>query len=99
MKEITESSYNDELEGNKVLIDWYAPWCSPCKEMTPILEEISNEYKDIKILKVNIEENRQFAINNGIKSIPTLRLYKDKNLIKEQLGLCSKEEIIELINI
>lgn len=81
---------------NKVLVDFFATWCGPCKMQGPILEEVKEENKNIEIVKVDIDKNKDLALKYNIMSVPTLKLFQNGEIIKEVLGLHSKEDIIEL---
>ena len=88
----------DKIVGEKkVLVDFYADWCGPCKMLSPILEEISKENKDITILKVNVDDFGELAEKYGIMSIPNLKLFENGKISKEQVGLSTKEELEKLI--
>ena len=88
----------DKIVGEKkVLVDFYADWCGPCKMLSPILEEISKENKDITILKVNVDDFGEIAERYGIMSIPNLKLFENGKISKEQVGLSTKEELEKLI--
>lgn len=89
-----ESLINDSL----VLVDFFATWCGPCKMLAPVLEEISNDQKNIKIVKIDVDKNEELSNRFGIMSVPTLLLFKDGNLIAKQNGYMPKEELLNWIN-
>ena len=87
------------IEGKgKIIVDFWAEWCGPCKLLSPILEEVSN-ILDMKIYKVNVDENPSLAGQFGIKSIPTIVIFDDGVRVKEVVGLRPKEEIIEKLTV
>lgn len=97
LNEITFQEKVIESKG-KIIVDFWAEWCGPCKLLSPILEEVSN-ILDIKIYKVNVDENPSLAGQFGIKSIPTIVIFDDGVRIKEVVGLRPKEEIIEKLTV
>ena len=97
IKNCNENDFENEvLKSNlPVLVDFWAEWCGPCKMLTPILEELSNEMKnEINVVKVNLDENQDLAMKYSIRSIPTLLLFKEGNLIDTKVGLLPKSEIV-----
>jgi thioredoxin 1 len=79
-----------------VLVDFWAPWCGPCQMMGPIIEQLSEEAKgEYKVGKVNVDENPQISQKYGIMSIPTLAIFKDGQLVKQLLGVQSKESLMD----
>lgn len=97
LNEITFQEKVIESKG-KIIVDFWAEWCGPCKLLSPILEEVSN-ILDIKIYKVNVDENPSLAGQFGIKSIPTIVIFDDGVRVKEVVGLRTKEEIIEKLTV
>ena len=93
-----DKSFNDEIIAESVLVDFYADWCGPCKMLNPILENIAKERNETKIIKVNVDKVGNVTKKYGIMSIPTLIHFKKGNMISKKVGLCSKDEIIEMIN-
>ena len=97
IKNCNENNFENEvLKSNlPVIVDFWAEWCGPCKMLTPILEELSNEMKnEINVVKVNLDENQDLAMKYSIRSIPTLLLFKEGNLIDTKVGLLPKSEIV-----
>jgi thioredoxin 1 len=82
-----------------VLVDVFADWCKPCKQLAPVLKEIKHEFsKDLKVIKINIDNNPQIADKFKIKGVPTLMLFKQGTLIWRQAGIHTKEELSFLLN-
>ncbi len=92
----------DEIVHNSdvpVLVDFWAPWCGPCKMMRPIMEEIANDYADnTKICKLNTDEARDSAMEFGISAIPTIILFKNGQIQKKWVGLTSKKDLAAAID-
>ncbi len=97
---INDKSFESEVVNSElpVLIDFWAEWCGPCKEISPILDEINNEmHKKIKIVKVNIDDNPNIPNQYGVQSIPTLIIFKKGEIVGTKVGSCLKSDLISWI--
>ncbi len=94
--ELTDATFDEMLHNAQipVLVDFWAPWCGPCKMMAPIIEELAGEYGDkAKICKLNTDDARDSAVEFGINAIPTLILFKGGQIEKKWVGLTGKSDI------
>ena len=93
MKAINEANFESEVvqSDDIVLVDFWAPWCTPCNMLTPVLEGLSDRYN---IGKINVDEERELSLKYGISAIPSLKFFKNGEVVKDIVGSATKEEII-----
>jgi len=97
--ELNSSNFNEGIKSGVTLVDFWAPWCGPCRLQGPILEEVKKKIQDkAKIAKVNVDDNPDIAQTYGIISIPTLILYKEGKAIKQFVGVQSEARLTDEIN-
>ncbi|KAB2338768.1 thioredoxin [Cytobacillus depressus] len=95
----TDQSFTSDVESGVVLVDFWAPWCGPCKMIAPVLEDLDTEIGDkVKIVKVDVDENQETAGKYGVMSIPTLFVFKDGEVVDKVVGFQPKEALAELLN-
>ena len=99
-KQITDDNFQKELDesGVPILVDFWAEWCGPCKQIGPVLEELSDEYNNkLSVIKINIDENPVTPSKYGIRGIPTLLLFKNSELVSTKVGAFPKSSLQEWI--
>ena len=101
IKNLNAETFEKEILESKipVLVDFWAVWCAPCKALTPILDDISDELSEkVAITKVNLDDNQDLAMKYSIRSIPTLLLFKSGELLDMKVGLPSKSDLVDWID-
>ena len=99
--EVVDSVFDKEVMESEipVLVDFWAPWCGPCRALSPVIEEISNDYEgSVKVGKVNVDENPQTTMKFSIRSIPTLIVFKNGEVAEQIVGAVPKSEIEKVLN-
>lgn len=96
---VTKDNFDKEvLQSEKnVLVDFWAPWCAPCRMLSPVVDEIAQESTDFKVCKVNVDEEQELAQRFGVKSIPTLLVFKNGETVKHSVGVQPKSAILEML--
>jgi thioredoxin 1 len=100
INEVTDNNFQAEVieSDQPVLVDFWAPWCGPCRAVGPVLEEIAGERSDVKIVKLNIDDNQQAAAQFGVISIPTMILFKNGGEAHRVVGAYPKAKLLSELN-
>jgi thioredoxin 1 len=97
--ELTPSTYGDFIKNDLVLVDVYAVWCGPCRQISPIVDQISLDFMgNLQVGKLNADENKDILVELGVRNIPTLILFKNGEVIERSTGMTTLEKLTELIN-
>ncbi len=97
--ELTGSNFDSTVSEGVALVDFWAPWCGPCRMIAPVIEELAEDFDGkAKICKVNTDEEQEVAVKYGIRSIPTILFFKDGELVDQMIGASSKQILTDKIN-
>jgi thioredoxin 1 len=92
-------SFDRIIQQEKVLVDFWAPWCGPCRMLAPVLEELSDDMPALCIAKINVDDEQELAVKYGINSIPTLLYFENGVLMSKTQGFMEKNQLIKILNI
>ena len=97
--EVNKDNFEEEVlkSDKKVLVDFWADWCGPCKMLSPVIDKLAEELEDVKVCKVNVDTEPTISIEYNIMSIPTLLVFESCVEVNRSVGLVSKEEVLELL--
>lgn len=97
--ELTASNFEEITKEGVALVDFWAPWCGPCRMIAPVIEELAEDFEGIaKICKVNTDEEQEIAVKYGIRSIPTILFFKNGEMVDQMVGAASKQAFTDKIN-
>ena len=97
--DLTGSNFDESIKEGIALVDFWAPWCGPCRMLAPVIEELAEDFDGkAKICKVNTDEEQDVAVKYGIRSIPTILFFKDGELVDQMVGASSKQVLADKIN-
>lgn len=96
---VNKNNFNQEVltSDKPVLMDFWAPWCGPCRMVVPLVEEIAKERSDIKVVKINVDEEQELAMQFGVMSIPTLVVMKNGKIVNQVTGARPKAQILAML--
>ncbi|OEH84658.1 thioredoxin [Desulfuribacillus stibiiarsenatis] len=95
---VGKDNFVSEVSAGVSLVDFYADWCGPCKMLAPVLDEIAEELADVKVIKVNVDQNQDLAAEYRVQGVPTIVIMKDGQLVERAVGFQPKGNLVNLVN-
>lgn len=89
----TEDNFDSSIKEGKVLVDFYADWCGPCQVLSPIIDVLNDEISELKVVKVDVDNNQEIAVKYNILSMPTMLLFVNGELVDQRIGALPKDEL------
>ncbi len=97
--ELTQENFEETIKEGVTMVDFWAPWCGPCRMIAPVIDELAEEFDGkATIAKVNTDEQQEISIKYGIRSIPSILFFKDGELVDQMVGAASKDAFVEKLN-
>jgi thioredoxin 1 len=98
IKNLTSNDFDDAVATGTVVVDFWADWCTPCKMLAPILDELAEKYEDVSVCKVNVDDEGQLAMRFGVQGIPSVLIFKEGELVQTLVGVRPIEDFEKVIN-
>lgn len=99
VKEVNGTEFEDMIASGKTVVDFFATWCVPCQMMAPVIDKVSDEYRDVKFIKVDIDKELSLALKHKVVSVPTLMVFEDGKAVNKSIGVISEEELKDLLKL
>jgi len=99
MENVTKENFEEMIKNGKVIVDFWAEWCGPCRMLTSILDDVEKTNPEIKVVKVNVDEEPELASQYQIRSIPTIYYFNNGIVVEKRIGFAGKNDILEMVSV